>query len=98
MIKILDQYWWAPIVFGCGMALATVLLAEPEAKPGPEVVDQEEVMCFSGGHMIWYDVCEECHMTVGGVVQGVDTDGKKFAVSGDCVLVPVGYEPGVAIP
>lgn len=52
---------------------------------------QTELWCYSGGHLILYDVCDETY-TGNGYTQCVNSDGDTLIVSGDCVEHPVGYE------
>jgi hypothetical protein len=55
--------------------------------------DQMEISCWSGGHLVFYDIANTSDVKVGGSSwSGETTGGDKFAVQGDCVAVPVGYE------
>lgn len=95
MKHVFDRLLWLAYgVVAGGLVWQAAYHLSANPAPRPHDPDQQEVWCVSSGHLLWHTVCDECHMTVGGVVQGVDSDGKKFAVSGDCVLAPVGYEPG----
>lgn len=52
---------------------------------------QVEVWCYSGGHVIAYDVCDDWH-NGHGAVQCVNSDGDTLYMQGDCIVSPVGYE------
>lgn len=73
------------IVLGAGLTS----IYEPPASQSFQV----EISCFSGGHMTFLDIADRREVSiVGGFVTGKTTDGVEFAASGDCVVVPVGYE------
>jgi len=52
---------------------------------------QQEMTCYSGGHMIVYEVCDETYMG-NGYTQCISTDGAKIQSMADCFLTPIDYE------
>jgi hypothetical protein len=55
--------------------------------------EQMEVSCWSGGHLVFYDIANVSDLkTSASGWSGETTDGNRFVVQGDCVAVPVGYE------
>jgi len=84
-MKLADVMMWVPVAsmlaFGLGVAYRL-----HEDKEMPQAI----VECYSGGHLIFEEMCEECAM-FSGYVGGVNLEGQKFHSNADCVIVQAGY-------
>lgn len=81
------------IRFGAMMTFLGVLMGSSVVAEISDTHSQVEVSCFSGGHLVFYDIAlsRSVSQTPAGI-SGKTTDGDDFIALGDCIVVPVGYE------
>lgn len=70
-----------------------VLRSSPDPDSAQSITydSSTEIVCFSGGHVILEDLCDEAFIN-NGYATCVTPDGANLASNADCVLFPANYE------